>query len=113
MTIVIAPGTYPENLEVTRSVSLSGAGAAATVVAGSVRIDGASTLVALATLALDGTGPNVSGCWPSLLATSGGARVSAGDGLQVSNSGVAAGPCRLFRDGFESAGTLAWSGTTP
>ncbi len=112
-TIQLAAGTYPENLVVARDVVLAGAGAGATVVAGAIEVSGATTDVALDGLALDGTGVGVAGCWQSLLAATGGARLQTAADLLVTNSGIANGACRIFADGFESAGVLAWSAASP
>lgn len=112
-TIQLAAGTYPENLVVARDVVLAGAGAGATAVAGAIEVSGATTDVALAGLAIDGTGAGVAGCWQKLLAANGGARLSTTSDVRVTNSGVPAGPCRLFADGFESSGVLAWSAASP
>ena len=112
-TIELATGAFAENIVVTREVAIAGAGATASIVAGSMEIAGAATEVSLARMAIDGTASGGAGCWSSLLRTTGGARVTAGDDVAVTNSGIPNGPCRLFADGFESAGTLAWSDQVP
>jgi hypothetical protein len=112
-TIELAARAFAENIVVTRDVAIAGAGATASIVAGSMEIAGASTDVSLARLAMDGTGASVAGCWPSLLRTTGGARLTANDDVSVTNSGISTGACRLFADGFESAGVLAWSAASP
>ncbi len=112
-TIQLAAGSYEENVAVSRDLELTGAGAELSIVAGALSVSGATTDVTFAGLSLDGTAAGVAGCWTSLLATSGGARLAANDDVVVSNSGIANGPCRLFADGFESAAALAWSATTP
>lgn len=112
-TIELATGAFAENIVVTREVAIAGAGATASIVAGSMEIAGAATEVSLARMAIDGTAPGVAGCWPSLLRATGGARVTVGDDVAVTNSGILSGSCRLFVDGFESAGMLAWSERAP
>lgn len=108
-TIQLAAGTYPENVAVARDVAIEGAGASLSIVAGAVAVSGAATDATLARLALDGTAAGVAGCWPAVLSATDGARLAADDDVAVTNSGIALGGCRLFADGFESGGTLAWS----
>jgi hypothetical protein len=48
-----------------------------------------------------------------MLKASGGATVTSGADLRVLNSAAGGAACRLFADGFESAGTLAWSARVP
>lgn len=112
-TIQLAAGSYPENVVVARDLAIAGAGAGLSLVAGPVEIVGAGSDVTLAGLSLDGTPAGVAGCWTSLLRATGGARVTADDDVAVANSGLANGPCRIFVDGFESAGMLAWSDRAP
>ena len=112
-TIELAAGTFVENILVARDVAIEGVDATATIVAGSTEVASASTEVSLARMAIDGTAPGVAGCWPSLLRATGGARVTVGDDVAVTNSGILSGSCRLFVDGFESAGMLAWSERAP
>ena len=112
-TIQLAAGTFAENVAVLRDVAIEGAGAGATVVAGGFEVAGSSTDASVARLTIDGTAPGVAGCWASLLIATGGARITADDDVAVANSGLANGPCRLFVDGFESAGPFAWSARFP
>ncbi len=108
-TIQLAAGSYLENVVVNRDLGIEGAGSGLSIVAGAVEIAGAASDVTLAGLSIDGTAAGVAGCWPSLLRTTGGARLAAGDDVLVTHSGLSNGGCRLFADGFESGGTLAWS----
>lgn len=112
-TIQLAAGTYSENVVVTRDVAIEGAGSGLSKLAGALEVSSAASDITLARLSIDGTSSGVAGCWPSLLRTTGGARMTVGDDVAVSNSGIPNGPCRLFADGFESAGTLAWSNRAP
>lgn len=112
-TIQLAAGTFAENIVLAHDVVIEGAGSSLSMVAGAVEVAGAGTDVMLAGLSIDGTSAGVAGCWPSLLATTGGAHVAADDDVLVSNSGLASGACRLFADGFESGGVLAWSTAAP
>lgn len=112
-TIQLAAGSYPENVVVNRDLGFEGAGSGLSIVAGAVEAAGAASDVTLARLAVDGTAAGVAGCWPSLLVTTGGARLSVDDDVAVTNSGLASGLCRLFADGFESGNLLAWSSAAP
>lgn len=107
--IQLAAGTFPENLEVGRDLTIAGAGSATSTVAGALAVSGAGTDVILAGVAIDGTAAGVAGCWPSVLSATDGARVDSSSDVVVANSGIPNGACRLFADGFESGGTLAWS----
>lgn len=111
--IQLAGGTFPENLEVTRDLAIAGTGSATSTVAGALVVSGAGTDVSLTGLAIDGTAAAVAGCWPSVLSATGGAHVESNDDVEIANSGIANGGCRLFADGFESGGTLAWSARQP
>lgn len=112
-TVQAGPGTYRENLTAARDLTLSGAGSALSILAGVLAVSGAATNVTLAGLAIDGTAGGVAGCWPSVLFTTDGARLDSTSDVLATNSGIASGACRLFADGFESGGTLAWSARQP
>ena len=112
-TIQLAVGSFPENVVLARDLAIEGAGSGLSLVAGPIEIVGAGSDVTLAGLSLDGTAAGVAGCWPSLLRTTGGARLEASEDVGVTNSGISSGACRLFADGFESAGMLAWSDRVP
>ena len=108
-TIQLAAGVFEENVAVERDVILQGAGSGASVLAGHLAVTGATTDAQLSGLGIDGTAAGVAGCWPSVLSSTGGARLDSSDDVVVTNSGIPNGGCRLFADGFESGGTLAWS----
>ncbi len=110
--IVVAPGSFLENVMVPRTLTVSGAGSAATYVKGFFRVEGASTVVALTDLAVDGTASGVSGCWPSLLQVNGGARLTV-DPTVVVVASQTPSACRLFADGFEWGTVNAWSSSVP
>lgn len=112
-TIHLAAGTYAENVTVQRGVAIEGAGSGLSIVAGALEVGGTTTVVGIARLTLDGSAEGVAGCWASLLAASSGAEIHSDDDVAVVNSGIASGPCRIFVDGFESAGALAWSARFP
>ena len=108
-TVQLGAGAWPENLEVARDLVIAGAGSGASIVAGTLAMAGAGTDVTLSGLTIDGAAASVAGCWPSALLATGGARFDSSDDVVVTNSGIPNGGCRLFADGFESGGTLAWS----
>ena len=112
-TVQLAAGTFAESVEVARDLVIAGAGSAASVVAGRLLVSGATSDVTLAGLRVDTTGTGVAGCWPRALEAVGGAEGAAGPDVEVRHTATGGPPCRLFVDGFESAGTLAWSAAVP
>jgi hypothetical protein len=112
-TAQLAAGTFAESVEIARDLALAGAGSAASVVAGPVRVTGSSSDVTISALRVDTTGAGVAGCWPRALEATSGAELAAGPDVEVLHTATGGGPCRLFKDGFESGGTLAWSDTVP
>lgn len=112
-SIQLAAGSYAENVEVNRDVTIAGSGSALSTLEGALAVSGSATDLTLSALAVEGVSAGVAGCWPSLLVATGGARVVATDDVVVANSGIANGACRIFTDGFESGGTLAWSASSP
>jgi hypothetical protein len=108
-TLQVAAGAFAENVALVRDLVIQGAGSAATTVQGQVFVSGAGNDVTLSGLLLDGTAAGVAGCWPEILKASGGATVTSGADLRVLNTVAGGTACRLFADGFESGGTLAWS----
>ena len=111
--IQVAAGGFAENVSITRDVTLQGAGSAATTLQGYLFVSGAGNDVTLSGLLLDGTAAGVAGCWGEILKASGGATIASGADLRVLNTAVLSSGCRLFADGFESGGTLAWSLRVP
>ena len=112
-TAQLAAGSFAESVAIDRDFALVGAGAAASVVAGPVRVTGSGSDVTLSALRVDTTGTGVAGCWPRALEATAGAELAAGPDVEVLHTATGSGPCRLFVDGFESGGTLAWSATLP
>lgn len=111
--IALAAGTFTVDLvTIERDVVLHGAGPGATTVVGQMAIAGATSDVALSDFRLDASGATVGGCAEPALATSGGAQVTSGAGLEVIDA-IPAGACRLFFDGFEGGSRCAWSFSTP
>jgi hypothetical protein len=108
--VVLAAQVFVESVTVDRSLQLRGARSAATTVEGRVVVEGATTQVQLGQMTVDAGAPSVAGCYGEALESSGGARVSGSD-LKVRNAD--GDGCLLFRDGFESGGTTAWSTTVP
>jgi hypothetical protein len=112
--VQLAAGGFAENVDVARDVAIQGAGSAATTVQGHLFVSGAGNDVTLSGLLLDGTAAGVAGCWSEILMASGGATIVSGADLRVLNTAAGGGlGCRLFADGFESGGTLAWSMRVP
>jgi len=109
--ILVAAGHFEENVTVPRTVEIYGAGSAATFVRGFLRVEGATSVVGLADLAVDGTAPGVSGCWPSLLQVTQGARLLAPSVVVLASRTPS--PCRIFSDGFELGTVNAWSSHAP
>lgn len=112
-TIQLAAGSLSENVRVERDVVLQGAGAGTSFLEGYLLVTGATAEVTLAALTVDGTAPGVAGCWRELLSVSGGAEVAPGPDVVVLQTSTGGAACRLFADGFESGGVLAWSGHVP
>lgn len=112
-TIQLAAGSYRENVTVERDVVLQGAGSGASVLEGYLAITGATADVTLAALTIDGTASGVAGCWREVLSVSGGAEVVTGSDVVVLQTTAGGAACRLFADGFESGGVLAWSAHAP
>ena len=112
-TLQAAAGTFAENVALARDLVVQGAGSAATTVQGYLFASGAGNDVTLSGLLLDGAAAGVAGCWPEILKASGGATITSGADLRVVNTAVLSSGCRLFADGFESGGTLAWSVRMP
>lgn len=111
--IQLAAGIYPENVLVERSVVLQGAGSSASFLEGYLLATGATASVTLASLRVDGTAAGVAGCWDGLVSVTGGAEVVTGPDVVVLQTSSGGTGCRLFADGFESGGVLAWSVHAP
>ena len=107
--VQLAAGSFPENVVIARDLAVAGAGSAASSLHGNLTVTGAGNDVTLDALRVDGTAAGVAGCWPEILKASGGATITAGTELRVLNTATGGTACRLFADGFESGGTLAWS----
>ncbi len=112
-TIQLGAGSFPENVTVERDLVLQGAGAGTSFLEGYLLVTGATAEVTFAALTIDGTAPGVAGCWRELLSVSGGAEVAPGPDVVVLQTSTGGAACRLFADGFESGGVLAWSGHVP
>lgn len=108
-TIDLAAQSYPESIEIRRSLTLGGPAAGGAVIEGLVLVVGSGTAVNLEHLEV------ANGCSPDALRTAGGATV-VGAGISVQRSAVL--PCpelasSIFSDGFETGDTGRWSSTTP
>lgn len=108
-TIDLAAQSYPESIEIRRSLTLGGPAAGGAVIEGLVLVVGLGTAVNLAHLEV------ANGCRPDAMRASGGATVNA---THVSVQRAAVLPCpelasSIFSDGFETGDTGRWSSTTP
>lgn len=111
--VQLAAGSFAEHVDLTRDLAIEGAGSASTTLQGHLRVTGAGNDVTLNGLTIDGTATGVAGCWGEILLATGGGTVTAGADLRALNTAVLSSGCRLFADGFESGGTLAWSVRLP
>ena len=106
-TMNLSAQTYPESLNITRTLTLAGPGGGGAIVEGFVRVAGAGTAVSLDDLVVQ------NGCAERAMLVQTSAEID-GTNLQVVRS--AALPCpvsSIFSDGFESGDVSAWSGQLP
>lgn len=108
--IELGSQTYTENAEIGRTLSVTGVSAATTIIAGRVLINGATSVVSLVDLTVDGSHPAVAGCFFEAVDVEGGARMVGSNIVVVNGDGEA---CLIFGDGFETGTTGAWTNTTP
>ncbi len=108
--ILLAAQTFVEPVVIARDLIMSGASSSATVLEGRVVVEGATTQAELHHLTVDASAPAVAGCYPVALLARGGAELAAHAVVVVNGGGDA---CAIFRDGFESGDTAAWSTTMP
>lgn len=108
--IVVAAGTYVESVEIQRSLSLTGDSPGTTVIEGRVSATGAGVELTLDDLKVDAGASSVAGCFPIAVDVGGGAALTSNNLIAVNADGDA---CLIFRDGFETGTTGAWSGTSP
>lgn len=106
--IVLAAGVHVERVSLARSLTLRGAGTAASTLRGAIDVQGDAAGVELRDFTID-----TLGCTALGLQVSEGAEVKTSSGsLAVLDSG-ADGPCPLFRDGFATGAVGRWSAATP
>jgi hypothetical protein len=109
--VVVGAGTFIENPIIGRTLSVTGASPSSSVIAGRVVIGGgASAVVSLTELSIDGSHAAVAGCFVEAVDVGGGARMVGGNIVVVNGDGDA---CVLFEDGFEDGTTDAWFVTVP
>ena len=108
-SVIVAAGSFPEHVTIARDLAVQGAGSAATLLQGYFFVSGAGNDVTLNGLLVDGTAAGVAGCWTEILAAAAGATLVSGADVKVLQTAVGGAACRLFADGFESGGLLAWS----
>jgi hypothetical protein len=99
-----------ESVEIGRAIPLSGVSSATITIAGRVLINGATSVVTLCDLTVNGSDPAVAGCFVEAIDVEGGARMVGSNIVVVNGDGDA---CLLFKDGFEDGTTGAWANTTP
>lgn len=104
--VVLADQTFEESVSVDRDLQIRGVSRPTTVIEGRMVITGASTAVVIEDLTIDGTAPSVAGCFKQALVSKDGAEVQASAVVVLNGDGDG---CLLFRDGFESGDTGAWS----
>ena len=107
---VIAAGTFVEEVTIGRDLVLSGASTPTSIIEGRVVAEGAAIQVDIHDLTIDAGAASAAGCFTDALLSRGGAQLSASGLVVVNGDGDA---CLLFRDGFESGSTTAWSTTVP
>jgi len=112
-TITLASGVYPENVTVERDVQIQGMSSVETALEGYLAVSGGTTDVTIRALTIDGTATGVAGCWREVLSVVGEAEVTTGPDVRVLQTASGGTACRLFADGFESGGSLAWSTGVP
>ena len=108
--IELGSQTYIEDVTIGRTLTVSGVSSAATTIAGRVLINGATSVVSLGELTVDGSHPAVAGCFVDAVAVEGGARMVGSNIVVVNGDGYA---CTLFGDGFEDGTTDAWASVVP
>lgn len=108
--VTLAAQTFFESVSVDRSLAISGASTATTIVEGRFEVTGAATAIALSEMTIDAAAPSVAGCFREALDVSGGAQLTGNALVVVNRDGDA---CLIFGDGFESGSTSAWSSATP
>jgi hypothetical protein len=108
--IDVAAGAFAESVVIPRDLVLRGVSAATTVIEGRVTVQGASTVVSLEDLTVDGSAPGVAGSFAEALLAEGGAEVS-GSNIVVLNAAIDL--ATIFADGFESGDATAWTRTQP
>ncbi len=108
--VVVAAGTFVEEVVIGRDLDVGGASSATTIIEGRMVVEGAAILVVVHDLTIDASAASVAGCFADGLLARGGAQLSANGVVAINGDGDA---CLLFRDGFESGNTTAWSSTVP
>jgi len=108
--VVVAAGTFVESVEIDRSLDITGNSSTTTLIEGGVVVTGAGVELTLNDLKVDASAPSAAGCFPVAVEVSGGASLTSSNLVAVNADGDA---CLIFRDGFETGNTGAWSGTTP
>ena len=105
--IELAGLVFVESVTISRSVVLRGQSSTTTLIQGQLTVTGASTVVDLHALTIDGSALPVKGCFEVVLDVTDGGRATAEDDVVVINTRVE--NCPLFADGFETGSCSRWS----
>lgn len=97
--VAVAAGVRTESVSIPRSVTLSGAGTATTIVLGRLLVRGAGTVLVLSNLTVDARG-GAMGCFLAAIDTATGATVRP-TAVAVINGAGGVAPCPLFADSFD------------
>lgn len=108
--VVLAAQTFVESVAVGRSLAISGASTATTIVEGRFDVTGAATVIVLSEMTITAAAPSTAGCFPEALDVTAGAQLTSIALVVINGDGDA---CLIFGDDFESGSTSAWSSTTP
>jgi len=108
--VTIAAGTFVEEVTIGRDLAVSGASTTTSTIEGRVVAEGAAIQVDVHDLTIDASAASAAGCFADALLSRGGAQLSANGVVAINGDGDA---CLLFRDGFETGNTTAWSSTVP
>jgi len=108
--VVIAAGTFVEEVTIGRDLAVSGASTTTSIIEGRVVAEGAAIQIDIHDLTIDASAASAAGCFTDALLSRGGAQLSVSGVVVVNGDGDA---CLLFRDGFESGHTAAWTTTVP
>jgi len=107
-SITLSATSLTEQVTITRSLTLQGAGVGASTLRGRILVENAGTV------ALDDFTIDTGGCFASGLEVSGTAteETQSGD-LSIVGAATGGSDCPIFRDGFDIGSTARWSASVP